>query len=181
MAQVVVLGAGIGGMTAAYDLRGEPNKQDHTVTVIGDKPAFEFTPSNPRIAVGWRQRTDTSINVEKYLFKKKINFIASKATNIDAEIAGKQPKETATWNAICLADMGDTGAAFVAILQIPPRNVTWFKEGKWVYLAKLAYEKYFLNKLKRGGTEPVCGKYIPKMLGINRLKSEESTRTCAVY
>ena len=121
----------------------------------------------------WRQRTDTSINIEKYLFKKKINFIASKATNIDAEIADKQPKETATWNAICLADMGNTGAAFVAILQIPPRNITWFKEGKWVHLAKLAYEKYFLNKMKRGGTEPVYEKYILKMLGINRLKSEE--------
>ena len=28
---------------------------------------------------------------------------------------------------ICLADMGDTGAAFVALPQIPPRNVNWFK------------------------------------------------------
>ena len=33
--------------------------------------------------------------------------------NITAEINGKEPCETATWNAICLADMGDTGAAFV--------------------------------------------------------------------
>ena len=60
-----------------------------------------------------------------------------------------------------------------AIPQIPPRNVTWFKQGKWVHLAKVAYEKYFLNKMKRGGTEPVYEKYILKMLGINRLKSEE--------
>ena len=33
--------------------------------------------------------------------------------------------------------------------------------------------EYFLNKMKRGGTEPVYEKYILKMLGINRLKSEE--------
>jgi sulfide:quinone oxidoreductase len=26
--------------------------------------------------------------------------------------------------------MGDTGAAFVAMPQIPPRNVTWAKKGK---------------------------------------------------
>ena len=426
MAHIVVVGAGIGGMTVAYDLRAKLNKSEHSVTVIGDKPAFEFTPSNPWVAVGWRERKGTSIEVEKYLQKKKIDFIPSKVTKIDAEgnrltlengqsvdydylvittgpklafdevpgagpegghtqsictlghaetsykdyqslvdepgpvvvgavqmascfgpayeyafivdcdlrkrkvrdkvpityvtsepyighlglggvgdsksmlesamrkrhikwitnakttrveagmmyvdehndagdvikqhelpfkhammlpafkgvdpvaevdglcnprgfvmidehqrnpkypniysagvcvaippvevtpvptgtpktgymiesmvsaivcniaaaINGKEPSETATWNAICLADMGDTGAAFVAIPQIPPRNVTWFKEGKWVHMAKVAYEKYFLRKMKSGGTEPVYEKYILKLLGINRLKSE---------
>ena len=52
MAHIVVVGAGIGGMTVAYDLRGKLNKSDHSVTVIGDKPSFEFTPSNPWVAVG---------------------------------------------------------------------------------------------------------------------------------
>ncbi len=92
--------------------------------------------------------------------------------NIAAELAGKEPQETATWSAICLADMGDTGAAFVAIPQIPPRNVTWFKEGKWVHLAKIAYEKYFLKKMKAGSTEPIYEKYTLKAMGIKRLKSE---------
>jgi sulfide:quinone oxidoreductase len=92
--------------------------------------------------------------------------------NIANEIAGKVPTEVPTWNAICLADMGDTGAAFVALPQIPPRNVTWFKEGKWVHVAKVAYEKYFLRKLKRGTTEPIYEKYTLKALGINRLASE---------
>jgi sulfide:quinone oxidoreductase len=63
MAHVVVLGAGIGGMTAAYDLRGALDMRDHTITVIGDKPSFEFTPSNPWVAVGWRDRPRTSIEV----------------------------------------------------------------------------------------------------------------------
>jgi sulfide:quinone oxidoreductase len=426
MAHVVVVGAGIGGMTVAYDLRAKLNKGEHLVTVIGDKPSFEFTPSNPWVAVGWRERKGTSIEVGKYLQKKQIDFIPSKVTKIDAEgnkltlengqsvdydylvittgpklafdevpgagpegghtqsvctlghaetsykdyqalvdepgpvvvgavqmascfgpayeyafivdcdlrkrkvrdkvpityvtsepyighlglggvgdsksmlesamrkrhikwitnakttrveagmmyveehndagdvikqhelpfkhammlpafkgvdpvaevdglcnprgfvmidehqrnpkhpniysagvcvaippvevtpvptgtpktgymiesmvsaivhnitddINGKEPSEKATWNAICLADMGDTGAAFVAIPQIPPRNVTWFKEGKWVHMAKVAYEKYFIRKMKTGGTEPVYEKYILKLLGINRLKSE---------
>mgnify|MGYP002638222660 CR=1 FL=1 len=57
--------------------------------------------------------------------------------NIANELAGKEPKACGTWSAICLADMGDTGAAFVAIPQIPPRNVTWFKKGKWVHQAKI--------------------------------------------
>ena len=76
----------------------------------------------------------------------------------------------ATWNAICLADMGDTGVAFVALPQIPPRNVTWAKEGKWVHLAKVAFEKYFLMKMKSGNTEPVYEKYVLKLLGILRTK-----------
>ncbi len=78
-----------------------------------------------------------------------------------------------TWHAICLADMGDTGAAFVAMPQIPPRNVTWFKKGKWVHLAKIAFEKYFMRKMKTGNSEPVYEKYVLKALGIERLENDD--------
>ena len=90
--------------------------------------------------------------------------------NIADELAGKEPSTNATWNAICLADMGDTGAAFVALPQIPPRNVAWFKKGKWVHMAKIAFEKYFIRKMKKGTSEPIYEKYILKMLGIGKLK-----------
>jgi sulfide:quinone oxidoreductase len=90
--------------------------------------------------------------------------------NISDEIAGKEGTTLATWNAICLADMGDTGAAFVALPQIPPRNVAWFKKGKWVHMAKIAFEKYFIRKMKKGTSEPIYEKYILKMLGIGKLK-----------
>jgi len=89
--------------------------------------------------------------------------------NIAADIAGQPADSKGTWNAICLADMGDTGAAFVALPQIPPRNVNWFKKGKWVHLAKIAYEKYFLYKMRNGSSEPIYEKYILKLLGIQRL------------
>lgn len=94
--------------------------------------------------------------------------------NIAAELAGKPEDATAqaTWNAICLADMGDTGAAFVALPQIPPRNVNWFKKGKWVHLAKVAFEKYFLYKMKSGSAEPVYEKHVLKALGIVRLEKK---------
>jgi len=90
--------------------------------------------------------------------------------NIADELANKTPDTTATWNAICLADMGDTGAAFVALPQIPPRNVAWFKKGKWVHLAKIAFEKYFIRKMKKGTSEPLYEKYILKLLGIEKLE-----------
>ncbi len=89
--------------------------------------------------------------------------------NIADELNGSTASTKATWNAICLADMGDTGAAFVALPQIPPRNVNWFKKGKWVHLAKIAYEKYFLRKLRAGNSEPIYEKYILKALGIVRV------------
>lgn len=90
--------------------------------------------------------------------------------NIAHELRGEEPEKCGTWNAICLADMGDTGAAFVAIPQIPPRNVTWFKKGKWVHQAKIGFEKYFLRKMRKGNTDSIFEKYILKALGINKLE-----------
>lgn len=97
------------------------------------------------------------------------SMVKSIVHNIADELKGKQPSTTATWNAICLADMGDTGAAFVALPQIPPRNVAWFKKGKWVHYAKVAFEKYFIYKIKNGSTEPLYEKYVLKLLGIVKL------------
>jgi sulfide:quinone oxidoreductase len=54
------------------------------------------------------------------------SMVEATAANIRAELDGKPPGAKATWNAVCLADFGDTGIAFVALPQIPPRNVNWF-------------------------------------------------------
>ena len=98
------------------------------------------------------------------------SMVTASAHNIRNIVEGREPVEHATWNAICLADMGDTGMAFVALPQIPPRNVTWSKHGKWVHLAKIAFEKYFIRKMKKGTSEPLYEKYILSALGIEKLK-----------
>lgn len=98
------------------------------------------------------------------------SMVTALVNNIANELEGRELDTKATWNAICLADMGDTGAAFVALPQIPPRNVAWFKKGKWVHMAKIAFEKYFIRKMKKGSSEPIYEKYILKMLGIGKLK-----------
>ena len=102
------------------------------------------------------------------------SMVSATATNIVAELAGKPATAEATWNAICLADFGDTGAAFVALPQIPPRNVTWSKKGKWVHLAKIAFERYFLRKVRTGSLTPVYEAYVLKALGIVPLKRRAS-------
>jgi sulfide:quinone oxidoreductase len=98
------------------------------------------------------------------------SMVTATAHNIAALIDGKEAKEEGTWNAVCLADFGNRGVAFVAQPQIPPRNVNWSSEGRWVHLAKIAYEKYFLRKVRNGQSEPVYERYIMKLLGIERLR-----------
>jgi sulfide:quinone oxidoreductase len=98
------------------------------------------------------------------------SMVTATAHNLRALLDGREPTEKATWNAVCLADFGDTGAAFIALPQIPPRNVNWFGHGKWVHLAKVGFEKYFIHKMKKGTTEPVYEKLVMKALGIAKLK-----------
>ncbi|MEO7208011.1 MAG: FAD/NAD(P)-binding oxidoreductase [Steroidobacteraceae bacterium] len=102
------------------------------------------------------------------------SMVSATAANIVAESAGKPATAEATWNAICIADFGDTGAAFVALPQIPPRNVTWSKKGKWVHLAKVAFEKYFMRKVRTGSLTPIYETFVLKALGIVALKKRVS-------
>jgi len=99
------------------------------------------------------------------------SMVTATAHNIRDAIAGRPPTHKATWNAVCLADLGDSGIAFVALPQIPPRNVNWFSQGKWVHVAKVAFEKYFIRKMKKGNSEPIYEKYVMGALGITKLKA----------
>ena len=92
------------------------------------------------------------------------------AHNIGALLKGNDPKTEGTWNAVCLADFGDSGIAFVAQPQIPPRNVNWASKGKWVDFAKIAFEKFFLHKMRRGTAEPFYEKFLLERLNITKLK-----------
>jgi len=98
------------------------------------------------------------------------SMVTATAHNIRSIIDGQEPVEEGTWSAACLADFGDGGAAFVAVPQIPPRNINWSSEGKWVHLAKIAFEKYFLRKIRKGISEPGYEKHMLKLAGLSRLK-----------
>ncbi len=74
MAHIVVLGAGLGGMPMAYEMR-ELARRDDKVTVISNAPRFHFVPSNPWVAVDWRKRSDIEIDVGASLARKGIDFI----------------------------------------------------------------------------------------------------------
>jgi sulfide:quinone oxidoreductase len=97
------------------------------------------------------------------------SMVTATAHNIGALLKGAQPSSEASWNAMCLADFGNGGVVFVAEPQIPPRNVNWSAKGKWVHYAKIAFEKYFLRKIRKGESEPFYERWIMEALGIRRL------------
>jgi sulfide:quinone oxidoreductase len=98
------------------------------------------------------------------------SMVTATAHNIGALLKGGEPDQIGSWNAVCLADFGDSGIAFIAQPQIPPRNVNWSSSGKWVHLAKIGFEKYFLRKLRKGTSEPFFESLALKVMGIDKLK-----------
>ncbi len=98
------------------------------------------------------------------------SMVTAPAHNIGALLKGAEPADEASWNAVCLADFGDGGVAFVAQPEIPPRNLNWSSQGKWVHYAKIAFEKYFMHKIRRGKSEPFYERWAMETLGIRRLR-----------
>ncbi|PTE22311.1 pyridine nucleotide-disulfide oxidoreductase [Cereibacter changlensis JA139] len=99
------------------------------------------------------------------------SMVTATAMNIASLLRGEEPAEVGTWNAFCLADFGDGGVAFIAQPQIPPRNVNWSSQGRWVHYAKIGFEKYFLRKIRIGKSEPFYERLALRSLGIDKLKS----------
>ena len=122
-------------------------------------PPYEATP----VAVGMPK---TGYMIE--------SMVTATAHNIRDLIAGKAPTHVPSWNAVCLADFGDSGVAFVALPQIPPRNVNWSSQGYWVHLAKVGFEKYFLRKVRKGSSEPGYERFLMKTLGVTRRREPEA-------
>lgn len=84
MANIVILGAGVGGLPMAYDMKLEMRSEDN-ITVISNNSYFQFTPSNPWAAVGWRDRDEITIELEPVLKKQGIKFIHDGAAKLDPE------------------------------------------------------------------------------------------------
>ncbi|MFS8137029.1 MAG: FAD-dependent oxidoreductase, partial [Thermomonas sp.] len=83
MARFVVIGAGLGGMSAAYELRDTLGKV-HEITLVGKGDLFGFTPSNPWLAVGWRKPEEITLKVADHVGKHDITFNGAGVETIDA-------------------------------------------------------------------------------------------------
>ena len=121
------------------------------------------------VAIAPVGKTPLAVGVPKTGFMIE-SMVTATADNIAALLKGEEPRAVATWNAVCLADFGDDGIAFVAQPQIPPRNVNWSSQGKWVHAAKVGFEKYFLRKVRQGKADTFYENLVLDMLGIKKLK-----------
>ncbi|HZP21368.1 MAG TPA: FAD-dependent oxidoreductase [Bauldia sp.] len=142
--------------------------------ILADKyqrnPAFKDVFSvGVCVAIPPLAKTPVPVGVPKTGFMIE-SMVTATAENIASLIAGREPTAIPTWNAVCLADFGDTGIAFVAQPQLPPRNVNWSSKGRWVHVAKVAFEKYFLHKIRSGRSEPFYENLAMRALGIAKLK-----------
>lgn len=156
-------------------LRGVEGLTNPRGFVLIDK--YQRNPTYPEIygigvcvAIPPMGKTPLPVGVPKTGFMIE-SMVTATTQNIVSAIAGQQPHALATWNAVCLADFGDSGVAFIAQPQIPPRNVNWSASGRWVHTAKVGFEKYFLHKIRTGQPETFYEAFALKLLGIDKLKA----------
>ena len=81
MADIVVLGAGLGGTLMAYEMMEKCRAEDRVI-LVGQGAAYQFVPSNPWVAVGWRKRGDIEVNLTDVMRRKKIRFIDQGAARV---------------------------------------------------------------------------------------------------
>lgn len=159
------------GVPAVFGIEGLTNPRGF---ILADKhqrnPTFKNVYSlGVCVAIPPTGPTPVPVGVPKTGFMIE-SMMAAIVENIADELDGKAPENEASWNAICLADFGDGGVAFVAQPQIPPRNVNWAVQGKWVHRAKVLFEQYFLYKVKHGQAEPFYEKLALRIMGVGKLK-----------
>ena len=164
------------GVAAVFGIEGLANPRGF---ILADKhqrnPTFpEIFSVGVCVAIPPIGKTAVPVGVPKTGFMIE-SMVTAVTHNIALLLEGKQPDAQATWNAVCLADFGDGGIAFVAQPQIPPRNVNWSSSGKWVHAAKIGFEKYFLHKIRTGKSETLYERLALHVLGIEKLKAIEVT------
>ncbi len=76
------------------------------------------------------------------------------AHNIINDIRNTPDRYAPSLSAFCIADMGEDAAGFLADPVLPPRNRVLFKKGRIAHLAKSAFEKYFMWKVRHGDVAP---------------------------
>ena len=81
VADIVIMGAGLGGAIMAYEMKDQMRREDK-LTVVTKDPLYHFVPSNPWVPVGWRTREALQVDLAPAFAKRGIGFKASPVTKL---------------------------------------------------------------------------------------------------
>lgn len=84
MAHIVVIGAGLGGLPTAYELRHLLPHQ-HRITLISDTPQFTFLPSLPWVALGLTALESIQVKLLNRLEPRGIHWVQGRVEGIDPD------------------------------------------------------------------------------------------------
>lgn len=84
MNRIVILGAGLGGVIAAFEIRKKVRPTDDVI-IINETDYYQFVPSNPWVLVGWRDREEILVDLVKPMKKRRVELIVGKAAKVEPE------------------------------------------------------------------------------------------------
>ncbi|NJM99002.1 MAG: FAD-dependent oxidoreductase [Phormidesmis sp. RL_2_1] len=82
MSNVVVIGAGLAGLPAAYELR-HLLPQAHTVTLISSEPNFTFIPGLVQVALNFKPLSHVQLDLARLAKRHHLNWIPGKVVKLD--------------------------------------------------------------------------------------------------
>ncbi|MEM6432513.1 MAG: FAD-dependent oxidoreductase [Cyanobacteria bacterium P01_D01_bin.115] len=82
MANVVVIGAGLGGLPAAYELR-HLLPSEHTVTLVSEKSEFTFIPGLIQVALDLKPLSHVQMGLAQLAQRHHLNWVPGKVTALD--------------------------------------------------------------------------------------------------
>ncbi|HBR22454.1 MAG TPA: sulfide:quinone reductase [Nitrospiraceae bacterium] len=101
------------------------------------------------VAIAPPEQTPVPTGVPKTGFMT-VKMAKTAAYSIAAEISGSPAPASYEMDVLCLMDMGNTAALMRAKPLLPPRQESTLKEGIAFKWGKIAFERYFLWKIKHG-------------------------------
>lgn len=81
-----------------------------------------------------------------------VSMARAAARNLADIVHGRQPRTDSSLGIFCMDDLGDTAIFLMAKPVLPPRESIQHRKGRWVRWLKIAFERYFIWKMKHGLT-----------------------------
>jgi sulfide:quinone oxidoreductase len=101
------------------------------------------------MAIAPPEQTPVPTGVPKTGFMT-VKMAKTAAAAIASDITGSTPPAPEELSVVCLMDMGKTAAFMQASPVLPPRQSSYMKKAIWAKWLKLAFERYFLYKMRHG-------------------------------